>query len=86
MASTASTIIVGENGSTYSMRSDTAAAFHHTQACGAAAAANQSQSATVGRSRRGGGARRPQQEDRRHEGEQVEAAHGDRLGEAEAAK
>ena len=52
MASTDRTIIVGENGSTYSMRSDTAAAFHHTQACGAAAAANHSQSMAVGRSRR----------------------------------
>ena len=50
MASTASAIIVGENGSTYSMRSDTAAAFHHTQACGAAAAANHSQSTALGRS------------------------------------
>ena len=50
IASTASAAIAGENGSTYSMRSDTAAAFHHTQACGAAAAADQSQSAMVGRS------------------------------------
>ena len=49
MASPASTIIVGENGSTYSIRSETTSQFHITQACGAAAASAQTQSRMDGR-------------------------------------
>ena len=49
IASTARTIIVGENGSTYSMRSETTSQFHITQACGAAAATAQAQSGRLGR-------------------------------------
>jgi hypothetical protein len=56
IASTASNIIVGEKGSTYSMRSETTSQFHITHPCGAAAAKAQSQSGRLGR-RRGEAAR-----------------------------
>ena len=49
MASTASSIISGPKGSTYSIRSATSPQCHITQACGAAAASTQSQSARLGR-------------------------------------
>ena len=53
IARPASTIMVGEKGSTYSMRSETTSQFAITQACGAAAAAAQAQSGMVGQRRAG---------------------------------